>query len=258
MQIIQAPARCVSGIPANRAGAGWSATHNGNGWFNWPANAPGDTIYRGWIGARNRLKNLAFIYVVLIFNACGNAGIDSRTTSARAPLNVEELLQQLKAIENGARLASDESSNWPYFKNPNVRILYSNPALHQRASTELWNAEGVPFKIKALSVRLLQCLPLSDYLTLVRSSFVAYKAGQVPAELVETLINPGPDWGTQVALSYQDLAVSTLLKEIASDPASTAGIRGRISEILSGESAGYILAYNLPSEPLPRLSCSAK
>jgi cell wall-associated NlpC family hydrolase len=41
-------------MAANRNGVGWSASHHRNEWFNWAANASGDTVYRRWVGDSRR------------------------------------------------------------------------------------------------------------------------------------------------------------------------------------------------------------
>jgi len=202
-----------------------------------------------------KLIKLVVTTLLLLVSACGVTDSSGQTGATPTSLEVDDVRQRLVVIDGIARLKSDGSSNWPYFENSSVRYLYMHPYIHQRATQELWRDQAVPMRIKSLSARLLQCLPITEYLALIRSSFASYKVGEVDAAVVEILISPGSDWGTLLDLSYQDPATSSVLKDIASDPAATEGIRERIADILSGESAAYIKAYNLPSEPLPSMRC---
>jgi len=41
-------------MAANETGVGWSPSHHRNEWFNWAANASGNTVYRRWVGATKK------------------------------------------------------------------------------------------------------------------------------------------------------------------------------------------------------------
>ena len=204
---------------------------------------------------RHRYRSL-LVSVLLFTTACSTEST-SRNETVRAPLDAGALRQKLVLIDGIGRIFSDDISYRSYFENPGFRDLYTNPYWHRSASIELWKMTDVPIEMKKLSVRLLQCLPLPEYVALMSAAFADYKAGDVPADVVETLISPGSNFGTHLGLAYRDTAVSSALKNIANDAAASAEMREQIAWILTGKDAEFVREYNLPSEPLPNISCTS-
>lgn len=204
------------------------------------------------------MRSPILLATLFLFIGCTAADPASQFETSSQKYNSIRLLEELRAIDMTARVYSDDSSNWPYFKNPRVVALYTNPSLHLDASLELWRRPDVPIDLKKLAARLLQCVSLAEYLALTEAAWLDVKRGLVPPEVLETLVAPGSDWGTQVELSYRDPTVARLLGRIAEDASSTEKLKATIAGILSGEAAEYVRAYDLPTEPLPRLSCTSR
>ena len=163
-------------------------------------------------------------------------------------------MRTIREIRAEADRMSD-SGYWPYFKMPLVGHLYRNPFDHLEAGMDLLSDESVALEDKRLEIRLLQCLPLDNYLGLIAWAIDAREDGRVEEGVLITLVSPGPEWGTTIALQYNNPHVLRLLEDMRRRLPDDRGLMESVDLIVTGTLASYISEYSSVGERLPWSGC---
>lgn len=147
-----------------------------------------------------------------------------------------------------------DSDNEYLFRNVLVRDLYKNPHAHFQLTMELLNDPKVNDEVKLFLVRLSQCLSVDEYLRLGEVVLNSVVAGHSGEEVLRTLVSPGEEWGTVVALNYESKNVEAFLRRIQRHKA----LRDKftvIDGILNGTKAAFIRSYVKAGEHFSMLIC---
>jgi hypothetical protein len=191
----------------------------------------------------NKMK-FAIAISLLLFSACAeNNSIEKSEYFL--------FLKELKKIESLG--SSDITSHRKYFSNPAVKEIYENTSKYLDIHQRIWLDPSNDIKLKILSVRLAQCLPKNNRISVLRYVFEEYKKSNVSSELVETFLLPGDEWSTWWALHYNDSDVVKILSDIKNDPQSSNAIISATEELLSGSRKEYIEANNEGN--FPKIIC---
>jgi len=171
--------------------------------------------------------------------------------------DVNELREELERIHLRAKHFDTSSGDWPYFSDAGLQHLYPRSIENLDAVKSLISLNTVDAEIQVLGIRIEQCLPLAEYLTLLEFAANGFLTGQVRPQVLEAAIAPGAEWGTAVVMSYEHRDVIRVLSAVRNSGRATDRLRTVIDGVLSGAQSRFVKGQRDAGATIPVLSCNS-
>jgi hypothetical protein len=159
----------------------------------------------------------------------------------------------------GARLhniishAKDPNDDHEFVDNPLMQEMLKQPVMFAKDIEEYLLMNPRMTRTEAwVSMTALQCLPLTQYLSLLRR-LAGIKHGKVEQWVLFYGVAPGFEWSIRLAKNYQKPEVRGALLSVAKSQNATANLREAVIQILAGTSARNLAAQKW----VPTLRCGS-